>query len=228
MARVAVQDHAATGRAPDVEVLLQGLVERFRAAVQAPRRPLRAVLSRLAVPGFTETQVEVHVLHLQGRAAGEPWFPGLLAREVAHAALSDLGHPSHDPALLHHSFEAAKRRSKDLGFLGLVGSLNHHVRDVYADDLAAKVEPAALEGFLEHLAALAAEPRSPTEAAVEAGYAAGTLMRRGRPAPPALRALLEGSPEAGRLADAFAGLHPDPGEADLLRAVERLVALVPP
>lgn len=207
---------------------LRDALDAFAAAGHGVRRPVRAVVEQLALPAFTETQFDRHVLHLQAEAAAEPWLPGLLAREVAHMALTDSGHGSHDPALLMAGFDAAKQRSRELAFLAGVGMLNHHVRDLYADDLAHHVAPDALAPFLAHLAERAARFQGThLEVAVEAGYAAATLVRRGQVAPPALAQRLAASPDARRLADALAGLHPRPEPADLERAVARLVALLP-
>lgn len=228
MQRVEVQDRASTGKAARVEAQLAAAVERFAEAGHGPRRPLRGVLEPLGVPGFTETQVELHVLHLDAAAAGAPWLPGLLARQVAHAALADLGHVSHDPVLLQESFAAARARSRDLSFLAAVGAFNHHVRDVYADDLAAFVDAESLGPFLDHLADAAARADgTAAEAAVEAGYAAGTLRRRGAPLPDALAARLRAMPEAARLAATFEGLAPDPEGEALERAVVEAVAALP-
>jgi hypothetical protein len=226
--RIELQDRAHTGRGGDAEAALRAMAERFAAQGHGLRRPLRALLEELQVPAFLETQHDRHVLHLRGAAAGEAWFPGLLAREVAHAALADEGHPSHDPALLQASFAAARERSKALPFLSLVAAANHHVRDAYADDLAARVAPEELQAFLEHVARAAAVLEgSDAERAVECGYTAGTLARRATPAPAELQAALASLPDARRLADAFAGLHPDPEPADLEHALLRLVARLP-
>lgn len=225
MRPVEVQDRASTGLGRKVEGQLAATLGRFAEAGFRVRRPVQATLELLGVPAFAETQFDRHVLHLHAGAAGEPWFPGLLAREVAHAALTDLGHPSHDPGLLQVGFAAAKERSKALPFLARVAALNHHVRDVYAEDLAAFVDPEALGPFLDHLAAQAASVGGP-DGAVEAGYAAGSLRRRGAPAPPALQEALRAA-AAEALAGAIAALHPDPEPEELERALAGLVALVP-
>jgi hypothetical protein len=226
--RLEVVDRSGQGLERHVAAGLRDALERFQGAGKAPRRPVRAVLEDVGVTGFTETQVALHVVHLRAAAARAPWFPGLLLREVAHAALSDLGRASHDPGLLLESFGAARERSTQLRFLGLVGALNHHVRDVYADDLAASIEAPPLLAFLRHTAEAAARPgASAGEAAVEAGYALGTLVRRGAAVPRALQEAVEGNPTALRLADGFAALPPDPEEEDLVRAVVRLVGLLP-
>jgi hypothetical protein len=220
-----VVDRARSGHAARTRTLLASAVDRFAERGQRVRRPVRAALEELGVPGFTETQIEAHVLHLQASAAPQPWFPGLLVRQVAHASLTDAGHASHDPGLLQASFAAAKQRSKALPFLGRIGALNHHVRDAYADDLAAFVDAESLGPFLDHLAVLAAQEQGP-DRAVEVAYAAGTLRRRGAPLPPALDAALD---EAGArsLAEGFAALHPDPEPEALEQALLALVAQVP-
>lgn len=219
-----VQDRAATGRGARVQAQLSAALELFAEAGHAARRPVRAVLEPLGVPGFAEARFDGHVLHLQAGASAEPWFPGLLAREVAHVALTDEAHPSHDPALLQTGFAAAKERSRDVRFLGAVGLLNHHVRDAYAEDLAAFVDAESLGPFLEHLAAAAlALDAGAAEAAVERGHAAGALRRRGAPVP----AGLPGQGAAAILAGAFAALHPDPTLDELEAALERMVEALP-
>lgn len=217
-----VQDRGSTGMGAKVEVQLDATLGRFAEAGHRVRRPVSAALEPLVVPGFAEPLFDRHMLHLQASAAREAWFPGLLAREVAHAALTDLGHVSHDPGLLQVAFEAAKHRSRALPFLGRVGALNHHVRDVYADDLAAFVDAEALGPFLDHLAALALSAEG-ADRAVEAGYAAGTLRRRGAPVPEGLLDV----PEARALAAGFEGLHAHPTADELEAALVALVAVVP-
>jgi hypothetical protein len=222
--RLELRDHAGTGLGAQAEEQLRralGLAER---AGHAPRRPVRAVLEAVGVPGFTETQVGAHVLHLRGADAAQPWFPGLLLREVCHAALADEGHASHDPALLQAGFAAARERGRGLAFLGAVGALNHHVRDVYAQDLAAQLDREATLAVLRHLAELALRSEGPARA-VELGYAAGSLRRCGAALPHGLQDAVARGGDA--LAQGFAALPPEPDEEELLGALRGLVALVP-
>ncbi|HEV8360877.1 MAG TPA: DUF5781 family protein [Candidatus Thermoplasmatota archaeon] len=227
MQRIEIEDRAGTGQRAQVEAAIAAAMGKLDAAGAGLRRPLRVVLERLLIPGFLETQNDRHVLHLQADAARAPWLPGLALRELAHAALADLGHPSHDPALLQAGFAAARDRSRDVRFLSVVGTLNHHVRDVYADDLAARADADAVQSFLEHLARGAAAMGPGPHRAVTAGYAAATLLRRGGLAPEPLRLLLGQDVTARGLADQLAALPPDPEPADLEDALRKLVARLP-
>jgi hypothetical protein len=220
--RLEVRDHAHTGQGARVEAALRDALARAEAHGLAPRRPVRCVLEALGVPAFTETQVGLHVLHLRAADASAPWLPGLLLREVAHAALADLGHASHDPALLQEGFAAARERGRGVGFLAAVGALNHRVRDVYAEDAAERLDAPALHAFLAHEARLAARAEGSTRL-VELGHARGALQRRGL----AGADEVPDEPGVAALAGGFAGLPRDPGEEELAQALVALVRQLP-